>query len=231
MTEADLNSILQEILNKYFQRHSHSRLYAEFKKTKTLSHSIRLESGTLTVKISGAFMQAPLQIIQIIGIILFSKLFRYKIDKNIRQTYKQYINENLSDTYQNVNLRRPSAAYTAKGNYYNLEHIFNILNEQYFDNKLQKPTIGWSLNNSYRRLGFYSSEKNLLVISRIFDSRKTPLNIVEYLMFHEMLHIYLPVVSVNGRRRIHPPEFRKLERSFPDYEKIEKWIQKKRHRL
>ncbi len=231
MTETDLNFSLREVLDKYFPKYNKHTLQVKFKKTKSLSHSIRLQNGVLTVNISGAFMQAPLQIIQITGIILFSKLFRYKIDKNIRRTYKQYIDENLSEFQRNAAVRRPSSRYTPKGDYYNLEDIFESLNKKYFENKLPKPVLGWSLNNSYRRLGFYSSEKNLLVISRIFDSHKTPMNVVEYLMFHEMLHIYFPVETVNGRRRVHTPAFRKLERAFPDYEKIEKWINKKRHKL
>ncbi len=231
MTESDLNVILRDVLINDFPKRSKNRLFARFKKTKTLSHSIRLRDGVLTLNISEAFVEAPRQIIQILGIILLSKVFHCKIDNDIRRIYKQYIRENHFDDYHAVRTRPPSPAYTAKGKYYDLDDIFYKLNRRFFNDKLSKPLIGWSLNDSYRRLGFYSSEKNLLVISRIFDSRKTPLNVIEYLMYHEMLHIYLPVVTVNGRRRVHTVEFRKLERSFPEYEKVETWIRKKRHKL
>ncbi|MCK5852705.1 DUF45 domain-containing protein [bacterium] len=231
MTEIDLIPIFENVLKTYFKKKSYTHVHADFYRTKSLSHTIRMEAGTFTLKISDAFVQAPLQIIQIIGIILFSKIFRHKIDREVRQIYKQYIYENLDESYRSVNIRKPSDDYTATGKYYNLDDIFNRLNIQYFENKLEKPILGWSLNKSYTRLGFYSSEKNLLVISRIFDSRKTTQNVVEYLMFHEMLHIFFPVETVNGRRRVHTPEFRRQERSFPDYDKINKWIHKKRFRL
>ena len=77
----------------------------------------------------------------------------------------------------------------------------------------------------------YALERNLLVISSIFDSARTKVEVLKFLMYHEMLHIYLPAKKVNGRRRIHPSEFKELERRFPDFEKIQKWIKKKRHRL
>jgi len=50
-------------------------------------------------------------------------------------------------------------------------------------------------------------------------------------MYHEMLHIAMPSKVVNGRRRIHPPEFKKMDRAFPDYDVIQKWIKKHRTRL
>jgi len=54
---------------------------------------------------------------------------------------------------------------------------------------------------------------------------------LEFLMYHEMLHIVFPTERINGRRRIHPPVFKGAERRFPEYQKIQHWIQRKRHRL
>ena len=64
----------------------------------------------------------------------------------------------------------------------------------------------------------FNEEKNLLVVSRIFDSSRVPVKVVEYLVYHEMLHIAIPTQVVNERRKIHPPEFKKLDRSFPEYD-------------
>jgi hypothetical protein len=51
------------------------------------------------------------------------------------------------------------------------------------------------------------------------------------MMYHEMLHIYFPTTSKNGRRSIHPPEFKKMEKKFPQFEEIQRWIKKNRHKL
>jgi predicted metal-dependent hydrolase len=229
--ELDLNYIVQDILRKNFPKFSEIEVRAQFYRSRSLSHTIRWETDVFFVKISDAFENAPVRILEIIGIILFSKIFRYKIDREIRRVYKQYIYEHIDKKYLTAKTRKPSANYTAVGRVYNLDEIFDEINVRFFNKVLKKPILGWSLNDSYRRLGFYSSDKKLLVISRIFDSKKVPRNVVEYLMYHEMLHIYIPPVAVNGRRRVHTSEFRELEYSFPDYEKINKWILKKRNKL
>jgi hypothetical protein len=42
--------------------------------------------------------------------------------------------------------------------------------------------------------------------------------LVEYLMFHEMLHIRYPVEREGHRRVVHPRGFREAEKKFPRYE-------------
>lgn len=105
------------------------------------------------------------------------------------------------------------------------------MNQAYFGGELARPILGWSLRKAYRRLGFYNKEKNLLVISRIFDSKKVPRKVVEYLMYHEMLHIAIPTVHNNGRRTIHGRSFREKERQFPQYEFVQKWLSKNLRKL
>ena len=89
---------------------------------------------------------------------------------------------------------------------------------------LKVPTLGWSRNKSYWRLGFYDAERNLLVVSRIFDQSRVPEEILRYLVYHEMLHIFFPTERKNGRRIIHSPEFRETERRYPEYQEIQDWL-------
>jgi predicted metal-dependent hydrolase len=46
-----------------------------------------------------------------------------------------------------------------------------------------------------------------------------PRFLVEYLLFHEMLHIKFPVERDGHRRIIHSRAFRAAERKFPHYER------------
>jgi predicted metal-dependent hydrolase len=41
---------------------------------------------------------------------------------------------------------------------------------------------------------------------------------VEYIVYHEMLHLKYPVKLRGNRRCIHPPEFQAEEKLFPDLE-------------
>ena len=108
-----------------------------------------------------------------------------------------------------------------------LEETFNKVNNEYFDPLLKMPKIGWSLKKSYRRLGFYDHERNLIVISQIFDSRRVPSIIIEYIMYHEMLHMVCPTKMFNDRRKIHTDQFYRCEQLFADYEKAKKWLTRK----
>jgi len=189
-----------------------------------------MRAGIIQIKIAESFRSVPQDILEILGLILISKLFRYQINRKLRAAYREYVNHHILPQHREYE-RKPSRRYNANGQYYNLEEIFDGLNKRYFNIQLNKPLLGWSLNKSYSRLGFYSPLKKLLVISRIFDAKKVPLQVVEYLVYHEMLHIYIPPITVNGRRRLHTPEFRRLEKSFPNYEKMQKWIHKYRKKM
>jgi hypothetical protein len=56
------------------------------------------------------------------------------------------------------------------------------------------------------------------------DSAAVPKFVVEYVLFHEMLHIAHPAKHKNGRRYHHTPAFRRDERRFAHFHAAEKWI-------
>ena len=49
---------------------------------------------------------------------------------------------------------------------------------------------------------------------------------MEYVVFHEMLHIWHPTQHRNGRRYNHTPAFRRDEEKFLYFDKAEDWIEK-----
>jgi len=229
MTDGALQLLFSDLLDTIDHKKKF-QVTAVFYQTKSIRHTIQLKHKHIRIKIAHSFREAPEHIIKILGLILYSKLFRFKIDTQTRRTYRQYVDDTVLPNHITP-ARKPSKNYRAQGNYYNLDHIFDVINQFYFQSQLKKPFLGWSLHKSYTRLGFYAEDKNLLVISRIFDSPRVPGNVVEYMMYHEMLHIAMPSKTLNGRRRIHPPEFKKMDKAFPDYDEIQKWIKKNRIRL
>jgi len=228
MTNEQLTNIFEQIHLKYFSKNS-KRIQAQFYPYRSLRHTIEWNHKYIHLKISKYLTDAPENILEDLAIILLAKLYKIKPDKSIKDSYRDYT-ESIKD---NIPKRKKSIpkGYNPQGKYYNLRDTFNKLNLEYFENKLSVKYLGWSKSKSYTRLGYYDKERNLLVISKIFDSKKAPQKIIEYLMYHEMLHVFIPTTTLNGRRRIHPPEFRKLERNFPDYHQIQNWIKKKRFKL
>ncbi|MBN2424315.1 MAG: hypothetical protein JXR46_08935 [Calditrichaceae bacterium] len=230
MDDRQLTDLYASLFGQYFPDKKKFEIIAGFTTRKSLRHTIERKSNSLLFKISPLFRNVPVDILNLLGLILLSKIFRIKLHTNIRKQYNQYVNEHILPDYDS-RTRKPSEQYSAVGRFYDLNTIFDELNRRYFNSTLNKPILGWSLKDSYTRLGFYSRERNLLVISRIFDNRKTPSEIVCFLMYHEMLHIYFPVITIQGRRRIHSMEFRAKESAFPGYHSIQKWLKKKRFKL
>ena len=107
----------------------------------------------------------------------------------------------------------------AEGVHYDLNEIFERLNARYFNGLLGRPLLGWSRQPSRSMLGHFDPSHNAIIISRIFDSASVPLLALEYVLFHEMLHLRYPVDHRGVRRRVHTKEFRAAERQFPSVKK------------
>jgi len=197
---------------------------------KNVSHTIRLRDGIIFVRISDKLINAPDEVISALGIILFDKLFRRKSNAVQRGIYREYLNTFIIPDMP-ASKRKTSENYSAQGRFYDLAEIFERVNRQYFNSGLIKPHLAWSLNNSRHRLGFYDAERNLLVISRIFDKRRVPDFVLDFLMYHEMLHIVIPVIHNKSRRIVHSAEFRRKEHLFAQFEEAQKWLRKKLWRL
>jgi hypothetical protein len=52
------------------------------------------------------------------------------------------------------------------------------------------------------------------VLSKILDRTEVARIAVEYVMFHEMLHLRYPVEHKGARRCVHTPEFKLAEQQF-----------------
>ena len=102
-----------------------------------------------------------------------------------------------------------------QGQHRNLTEIFDRLNRQFFDGLLGQPQLGWSRNAARGMLGHFDPSHNAIIISRIFDAPKAPALALDYVMFHEMLHLRYPVDHHGIRRRVHTKEFRQAEKQFP----------------
>ena len=63
-------------------------------------------------------------------------------------------------------------------------------------------------------LGHFDPSHNAIIISRIFDRPDLPVLALEYVMFHEMLHLRYPVDHSGSRRCVHTKEFRDAEKGF-----------------
>src|SRR5262249_29004872 len=160
---------------------------------------------------------APAPVLEALAHILLGKLYRKEIPRIFSHRYKLYLNRR--DVRRQAHLIRQIRGRKfisgPSGDHHNLEDIFKRLNGEYFDGMLGMPQLGWSRGASRSMLGHFDPSHNAIIISRIFDRPGVPSLAVEYVMFHEMLHLRYPVDHAGARRRVHTKEFREAEKQFP----------------
>ncbi|HUR60832.1 MAG TPA: hypothetical protein VM286_00515 [Candidatus Thermoplasmatota archaeon] len=87
------------------------------------------------------------------------------------------------------------------------------------------PKLSWSREVARHRFGHWDPDHQAVVISQVLDDPKVPESVLDYVLYHELLHILHPVQMGSGSKRIvHSAAFRRDERKFPGWQEAEKWI-------
>jgi len=192
-------------------------LLVEFCKFANADCLIRLENGRLHVRISDLLAGAPGPVIEALAWILLGKLYRKPVPKSYAQRYRLYLNRRDMRRQAHLvkQIRGRKFISGPAGAHYNLEEGFERLNDLHFNGLMGRPQLGWSRKASRSMLGHFDPSHNAIIISRIFDRAEVPSAALEYVMFHEMLHLQYPVDHGGKRRRVHTREFREAEKKFP----------------
>ncbi len=132
--------------------------------------------------------------------------------------------DEYSDVLLELDLITETITENGRGKYYNLEKLFNKINCEYFAAKLKKPRLTWNKIPTYRKFGHYEPARDRIVISLTLDEVLIPEFVVEFVLYHELLHKYHGEKWVNGRRMVHTPEFRRDESNFKLYDEAEAWL-------
>ena len=111
-----------------------------------------------------------------------------------------------------------------------LEESFERVNQEYFNGMMLSPNLEFGGKN-FRTLGTYDHATDTIRISSVLTK---DLTLLDYVMYHEMLHKKLKFRSTAKRTIHHPREFRELEKrySVPDVEdRLKSFLKKERHRM
>ena len=201
-------------------------LEVKFRRFTSLNTTIRLREGRLIVRLSDLLEHAPESVHQAIAHILLAKLYRKPITPALADRYRRYTqSEAVSRQAERIRqVRGRKRISTAQGRLYNLEEVFESVNRAFFHGLLGRPTLTWSAHVARRMLGHYDAAHNTIVVSRVFDRPDTPRFAIEYLLYHEMLHLKHPVRVRAGRRCVHSREFQAEERLFPQLEQARAYL-------
>ena len=183
------------------------------RKFKPYNANIKLHGNRLMLNLSKEWKNVSEEIQ--IGLLqeLLVKLFKIR---------KKTINMELYALFmKNVHLAVPKTKTEQK-----LEESFNRVNEAYFNGLIDTPNLQWG-NASTSKLGSYEYGSDTITISRIFNTfNNEKQELLDYIMFHEMLHKKFKFKNKNGRNLHHSSEFKKMEEKFENKTLIEKEISK-----
>ncbi len=211
-----LQSFQEEIENS-----SGVKLKLKINDNRSTMLSIRWEPDCTKVSLHRMFLQAPQNVMQALSCYIKQE------QESIGKTIKEFIEEGLKKLDYS-HLVDPKKLYS-QGNIYNLQTIYSDLNKQYFENKL-KLHITWfgktnQKNRSRITFGLYHDPLKLIKINRLLDSPSFPDYVVQYVVYHEMLHCVKPTYfDPKGFLRIHSKEFKEKEEEFSYYQLAKSWI-------
>ncbi|BAY37322.1 hypothetical protein NIES2111_16590 [Nostoc sp. NIES-2111] len=182
----------------------------------------KVSASAASIMISEGFINAPNTVLQaLVESALTGK------SRTHTQTIREFAStEEYSNVLLELDLIADVLAEKPQGKFYNLDELFDKVNHEYFFSSLAKPRLAWSRINTYRKLGHYESARDRVVISLTLDDGKVPEFVVEFVLYHELLHKYHGTKWVQGRRMVHTKEFRDSESKFKFYNEASRWLKK-----
>lgn len=200
----------------------------EFRRWANANSAASLKDGVLHVRLADLFEGAPSPIVEALAQILIGKMYRREVPRIFEHRYRLYLNRR--DVRRHLQMLRSVRGRKfvsgPKGSLHNLEEIFEELNRVHFDGLMGRPQLGWSRIASRSALGHFDPSHNAIIISRIFDRPAVPRLALEYVMFHEMLHLRYPVEHGRVRRCVHTRDFRTAEKGFPRLKEAKELLKK-----
>lgn len=190
--------------------------------------SVRWEPNCTKVSLHRMFLSAPNNVMQELACYLRGD------QKNLTPRIKAFIDDNVKklDYSHTIDPRTLST----QGTFYNLKELYDDLNEEYFNNKLNLM-ITWFGNRQQRNrtrvtFGLYHDPLKLIKINRLLDSPVFPDYVISFVIYHEMIHHVCPsYVDANGQNNIHSSAFKNREKQFRHYLLAQKWIQEHQQQL
>ena len=184
-------------------------------------------NGMCRVRMHHMFVDAPQEVLDAIRRAIHG-------DESQRTLVREFIAQNQDSVRSAcpVDARARRRSLRPVGFKYDLREIHADVNRRFFHGE-SKAAVTWGSaiqKNAARslRFGSYNPEANVITISRRLNARGIPKYLIEYIMFHEILHEIIGISrSPSGRRRMHTSEFRRRERQFPQLQKAKEFMKKR----
>jgi predicted metal-dependent hydrolase len=133
--------------------------------------------------------------------------------------FKEKKNTTNIDLYNNF-IKNVHIAIPKTNSHPLLEESFNRVNEKYFLDLIEQTNL--EFNNSVNKLGSYEYGLDTITISKYL--KEMPQEMLDYVMYHEMLHKKHKFKNIGIKTNHHTKEFKEEERKFENSHQIEKQL-------
>ncbi len=134
--------------------------------------------------------------------------------------------EDFCDVLLELDLAAEVMAEDGRGECHDLDRLFDRVNGEYFGGCLSRPRLAWTRRLTHRKFGHYECARDRVVLSLTLDAPRVPAFVVEFVLYHEVLHRLHPPRWSGPRCLPHTREFREAERAFPQYREAREWLGK-----
>jgi hypothetical protein len=202
------------------------RFHVDFYPYSSLVLTIRRREESVWVRFSDLLRRAPLSVLEGAAAILLSRLYRRRAPKALLRQYLDYArSDRTRNRVSEMRRGRVRLKHTApQGQHFDLEKLFDQLNAKYFETSLRRPHIGWSTRSWRRQFGCYDPGPNQILLNRRMDREGIPQFVVEYVLYHEMLHVKHPTRRSGCSLVSHSREFREEEKRFEEFERARRTL-------
>lgn len=184
----------------------------------------RSETGETThLRLHHLFSRAPAPLLRDLVRFCFLRVSR-NTSRRVRAALMDFVEEYREETLHPV---PPDQRLPPRGQTYDLVVIASRVRARYLPELRTMPDVGWTRQAHRSLMGKWiptpATHPNLVLINRLLDTAEAPLYYVEFVVFHELLHEFIPTGRSCGRWNHHPPEFKNLERRFPLHAAAHQW--------
>ena len=179
--------------------------------------------GRLLLVANEAFIEAPPEVMEnMIWAVLLPKQRKKAPVAEVRQYADAQRFSDLAQKINNSDLVSDDGL--SRGRYHNLKASFERVNRRYFQDQMAVPRLVWGQRLSKRKIGHYQPATDTLQVSRTLDNPDVPAFVVDFIVYHELLHKQLGARFAAGRHYSHTPEFKQAERRFRRYQQAQDFL-------
>ena len=182
----------------------------------------RAVDGVLEIKLSEGFIGAPPDVLHALARVLF--LSPQATDEGTVKAYAA--GDDFIETVTALEMTTADVDERSEGRYVDLRTVFDRVNRTYFSGDLDRPRLTWNGRITRTKMGHYDFLRDIVMLSVTLDDPDVPDYVLDFVMYHELLHKKLGVKLLNGRRYAHTREFREAEQAFPRYGEAQAFLRK-----